>query len=185
MILKMVEIEKQNPPQQQQTKLKAGGFGFGLFDFNDMENHFNDVRKNLFSFFGDDDYDWAYQQEMKRRQLLEEERQKKLNEEMLRQKMQNAQNNWKKLSSKLSKNQGLYLIQTIGGVIKGLKVLEAENSGKPTNYTMQEKVTLFELLKNNRPIIAMLAKAHQEALRRKLEEQNKKKKKSRRRKKKN
>ncbi len=84
MILKMVEIEKQNPPQQQHTKLKAGSFG--LFDFNDMQNHFNDVRKNLFSFFGDDDYDWAYQQEMKRRQLLEEERQKKLNEEMLRQK---------------------------------------------------------------------------------------------------
>ena len=169
----LFEIEKKNPPPHQKTtKLKAGGFGFNFFDFNDMENHFNDVRKNLFSFFEDDDSDWAFQQEMKRRQLIEEERQKKLNEEIKRQKMQNAQNNWKKLSSKLSKNQGLYLIQTIGGVIKGLKVLEAENSGKPTNYTMQEKVALFELLKNNRPIIAMLAKAHQEALRRKLEEQN-------------
>ena len=166
----LFEEEKKNPPEEKPTKLKAGGLGFGLFDFNDMENHFNDIRNNLFDFF-DDDNAW-YEQEMERRRALEEERQKQLEEQIIRQKTQLAQNNWQNLSNKLSKNQGLYLIQTIGGVIKGLKVLEAENAGQPTNYTMQEKVALFELLRNNRPIIAMLAKAHQEAIRRKKEEES-------------
>ena len=166
----LFEEEKKNPPEEKPTKLKAGGLGFGLFDFNDMENHFNDIRNNLFDFF-DDDNSW-YEQEMERRRALEEERQKQLEEQIIRQKTQLAQNNWQNLSNKLSKNQGLYLIQTIGGVIKGLKVLEAENAGQPTNYTMQEKVALFELLRNNRPIIAMLAKAHQEAIRRKKEEES-------------
>ena len=169
----LFEEEKKNPPPEPYTKLKAGGFGFNMFDFSDMESHFNDVRKNLFGFFDEDD-DWAYQQEIKRRQLYEEERQKQLAEQLIKQKTQLAQNNWKNLSNKLAKNQGLYLIQTIGGVIKGLKVLEAENAGQPTNYTMQEKVALFELLRNNRPIIAMLSKAHQEAVRRKKEEETNK-----------
>ncbi len=84
MILKMVEIEKQNPPQQQQTKLKAGGFGFGYLILMIWKIILMMLEKIYL--VGDDDYDWAYQQEMKRRQLLEEERQKKLNEEMLRQK---------------------------------------------------------------------------------------------------
>ena len=46
-----------------------------------------------------------------------------------------------------------------------------ENEGIPNNYTMREKVALFEVLRNNRPIINMIAKAHQEALRRKKEDE--------------
>ena len=67
----------------------------------------------------------------------------------------------------MAKNQGIYIIETIGAVIKGLKLLEMENSGIPNKYTLKEKVALFEVLRNNRPIIIMLSKAHQEALKKK------------------
>ena len=163
------EEEKGDNLKSRGNKLKSG-FGFGFFDFGDIEEHFNDVRRNIFGFF-DDDYDMLYQQEMKRREELEKERKKKLNEQIIKQKTQIAQKNWQNLSTKLSKNQGLYIIQTIGAVIKGLKLLKMENEGIPNNYTMREKVALFEVLRNNRPIINMIAKAHQEALRRKKEDE--------------
>ena len=149
-----------------------GGFGFGFFDFGNIEDHFNEVRRNIFGIFDDDYYyDEMYEQEMKRRQQLEEERRRQINEQIIKQKTQLAQKNWQGISSKIAKTQGIYIIETIGTVIKGLKLLEMENAGIPNKYSIKEKVALFEVLRNNRPIIVMLSKAHQEALRRKKEEE--------------
>ena len=148
---------------QGKRKKKKGGFGIAsLFDSDggSLQQHFNDVTDNLFGFFGDSGNKKKKQQQPKQQQLTQEQ---------LKISYTRAQNNWKKLGEKLSKDQGIFILQTIGMVVKALKLLDDENKGKKTNYTMAQKVQMLETLRNNRPIVNMLSKAHKEALRRDAE----------------
>ena len=138
-------------------------------DYYDNYGYYNNNRQ----YYVDDSYQRQLEEQRKQQLELirkqEEERKKKLSEELLRQKMLQAQNNWKNFYSKYSQNQGIFLIQTIGAVIKGLTLLRNEENGVPNNYSLEEKVRLFNILKNNREIIGMLAKAHKEYQRRQME----------------
>ena len=79
-------------------------------------------------------------------------------------------NKWKLFSKKLSKSQGLNLLQTIGAVIKGIHLLKYEEEGKKSLGISNEKaIKLLNILKENKKIILMLSKAHTESLRRKKE----------------
>jgi hypothetical protein len=115
------------------------------------------------------------QAEEKRRQELirqQEEERKRLNEKKLKELTKKAQGNWQKLSENLKKSSGIFLLTTIGAVVKALTFLQNEEEGKPTNLTMEQKVRMYQILQQNRDIIMMLAKAHKEALRRQQEEAN-------------
>ena len=72
---------------------------------------------------------------------------------------------------KYKKDQGIFIIQTIGAVIKGLNILKMETNGIETNYTQEEKIHLFQILKSNRNVVIMLSRAHKEAIRRRAEEE--------------
>ena len=104
-----------------------------LFDGGSIEEHFNDVKNNLFGFFGD-----SGSSSNKKKQ--QQQQQQQLTQEQLKQSLTRAQNNWKKLGGKLAKDQGIFILQTIGTVIKALSLMEDENKGKKNNYTMTQKV---------------------------------------------
>ena len=68
-----------------------------------------------------------------------------------------AQNNWKKFNTQLKKVNGLYLLQTIGAIIKTMHILEQNAKGK--NYLfVSEKIKLLKLLEDNEIIIDFLTK---------------------------
>ena len=98
----------------------------------------------------------------------EEVKNKKLSPEQIQQKIQNAQKIWKNFSERYSKNQGIFIIQIIGAVIKALHLLR-EDKSKLSKYTTKEKLKLLDILKTNRNVVIMLSKAHKESIRRKME----------------
>ena len=160
---KKSEDDNQGGDLQGRKKKKKGGFGIGsLFDGGSIQDHFNDVKNNLFGFFGDSD-------SSSNKKKKQQQQQQQLTQEQLKQSFTRAQNNWKNMGGKLAKNQGVFILQTIGTVIKALSLMDDENKGKKTNYTMAQKVQMLETLRNNRPIVNMLSKAHKEALRRQAE----------------
>ena len=79
-----------------------------------------------------------------------------------------AQFNWRLLSFKLSSKEGIFILQTIGGVIRAMRILKDEEKGK--KIPTEEKLKLYKVLKVNKPIVDMLSQAHIEALRSKEEE---------------
>jgi hypothetical protein len=122
-----------------------------------------------------DDYQ-REQEERKRVQLNirkqhEEELKRKIALEELVKKKERAQKFWKYFAEKYTQDQGIFIIQTIGAVIKGLNILKMEANGVETNYSQEEKIHLFQILKSNRNVVVMLSRAHKEALRRKQEEE--------------
>ena len=132
-------------------------------------------------FFGSDyffDNSYKKQMEEKRRQQEEiikrheEERRKKISEEEKRKKMLKAQSLWKSFSERYSKEEGIFILQTIGAVIRALHLVKDEYSGYSSDLSIEEKLSLLEILKSNRNIILMLNKAKNEAIRRKEEEKN-------------
>ena len=65
----------------------------------------------------------------------------------------NPEKNWEKLSKKLEKLNGVYLLQTIGAVIKAKNILKNK-----LNVSLDEKIKLYELLDQNKKIFNFLAK---------------------------
>ena len=92
------------------------------------------------------------------------------NNNKIKQKTQEAQKNWIYLYKKYVKDSGIFVLRTVGGVIKALTFLKNEEEGKNTGVSMNEKVRMYEILTENKHIINMLANAHKEALRRKEEQ---------------
>ncbi len=80
-----------------------------------------------------------------------------------------AQKLWRELCDIYIKNQGIFILQTIGAVIKGRKILKDKKEGKDNLYTPDEKMELINILKENRNIVIMLSKAHRETKRREKE----------------
>ena len=93
----------------------------------------------------------------------------KLTKKQIAELTKKAQANWKNVSEKYSKASGIYIIKTIGAVIKAISFLKAAQNGDTSKYTMQEQIEMYEVLQSNADIISMLSKAHEESLRREAE----------------
>ena len=70
-----------------------------------------------------------------------------------------AQKNWKNLSELLTQNQGIYILQTIGSVIKAVHVLEKCETDEAFEATISlgEKIRLYKILTENENIINFLS----------------------------
>ena len=68
-----------------------------------------------------------------------------------------AQNNWKKFNTQLKKVNGIYILQTIGAIIKAMHILEQYAKGKKYLF-VSEKIKLLKLLEDNEVIIDFLTK---------------------------
>ena len=138
-----------------------------------MLSNLNSNRRN--NYYINDNYQREQEERKKVQQKIkrqhEEELKRKISLEDLNFKKERAQKFWQYFVEKYKKDQGIFIIQTIGAVIKGLNILKMESNGIETNYTQEEKIHLFQILKSNRNVIIMLARAHKEANRRKNEEE--------------
>ena len=70
-------------------------------------------------------------------------------------KIKAAQENYKKFSSQLKKVNGIYLLQTMGAIIKAMHVIDDNNKGKKRIF-LSEKIKLLKLLEENEIIIDFL-----------------------------
>ena len=66
-----------------------------------------------------------------------------------------AQENWKKFNSQLKKVYGVYLLQTMGAIIKAMHVIDDNDKGKRRIF-LSEKIKLLKLLEENEVIIDFL-----------------------------
>ena len=134
------------------------------------------INSNRYSnYYINDDYQKELEERKKVQERIrkqhEEELKKHLALEELIKKKQRAQKFWKYFAEKYTKDQGIFIMQTIGAVIKGLNILKMESNGIKSNYTQEEKIHLFQILKSNRNVVIMLSRAHKEAKRRKREKE--------------
>ena len=154
------------------------GFGGGGGGISSMFSPFGFSGPDYYSQGNNYYYDDYYQQEEKRRKETEriqrqheEEMRKKMSEEIIKKKTLMAQKLWRYYYDKYAKDQGIFLLQTIGAVIRGLNILKREKMGQKTNCTYEEKQKILNILQNNKNIILMLIRARQEAQRRRMEEE--------------
>ena len=83
--------------------------------------------------------------------------QQKQNEEMIDpEKYKEIQEKWINFRKRLEKISGIYLLQTIGSIIKAMKILEGDIEGK-SNIPISEKVNLYKMLEENETIVNFLS----------------------------
>ena len=70
-------------------------------------------------------------------------------------KIKAAQEKWKKFNSQLKKVYGVYLLQTMGAIIKAMHAIDDDNKGKRRMF-LSEKIKLLKLLEENEVIIEFL-----------------------------
>ena len=125
-------------------------------------------------YFFDDSYKREMEEKRKQQEEIirrhEEEKRKRLSEEEKRKKLLQAQSLWKSFSERYAKEEGIFILQTIGAVIRALRLVKDEYGGYTSDLSLEEKLSLLEILKSNRNILLMLSKAKKEAIRRKEEE---------------
>ena len=140
-----------------------------------FKNMITNFASNKANYYINDNYQREQEERKKIQQNIrkqhEEEFKKKIALEEINKKREKAQKFWKYFVEKYKKEQGIFIIQTIGAVIKGLNILKMETNGIETNYTQEEKIHLFQILKSNRNVVIMLSRAHKEAIRRRVEEE--------------
>ena len=66
-----------------------------------------------------------------------------------------AQENYKKFSTQLKKVNGVYLLQTMGAIIKAMHTIDENNKGKRRIF-LSEKIKLLKLIEENEVIIDFL-----------------------------
>ena len=66
------------------------------------------------------------------------------------------QENWRLFGSKIRRLSGVLLLQTIGAVLKGIRVLNDEIDGKKI-ISLEERIKLFQLLDENEQIVDFLS----------------------------
>ena len=71
-------------------------------------------------------------------------------------KIKEAQNHWKQFNKELKKINGIYILQTIGAIIKAMNILEQNSKGKKYLF-VSEKIKLLKLLEENEIIIDFLS----------------------------
>ena len=157
-------------------------FGFSQNSYGNYNNYYNNNYNNYYSqgngnYYYYDDGSEQREYEERRRQAEqiqrqhEEEERRKISEALVKQKTQAAQKLWKNFSERYSKDQGIFLLQTIGAVIRGLTIIKNERMGIKNNYSYEEKQKFLDTLQNNKNIIYMLIRARKEAERRRQEEE--------------
>lgn len=72
-----------------------------------------------------------------------------------------AQENWKDFSEGIKSINGVYLLQTIGSVIKALKAIEEDDKGT-NRISLSERIKLYKLLEANEAIINFLTQERPE-----------------------
>ena len=72
-----------------------------------------------------------------------------------------AQENWKEFSEGIKSLNGVYLLQTIGSVIKALRAIEEDDNGK-NRISLSERIKLYKLLEANEAIINFLTQERPE-----------------------
>ena len=68
----------------------------------------------------------------------------------------NCQSNWKKMTKEIKKISGIFLLQTMGCVLKAIRILDDDISGKKT-ISLAERMELFKLLEENEKIVDFLS----------------------------
>ena len=68
----------------------------------------------------------------------------------------NRQSNWKKMTKEIKKISGIFLFQTMGCVLKVIRILDDNISGKKT-ISLAERMELFKLLEENEKIVYFLS----------------------------
>ena len=126
---------------------------------NDMQDYYDNVNSGLFDRITPEEEDVSINKNLYTRKETQDE---------IVENEKKAQFNWRLLSFKLSSKEGIFILQTIGGVIRAMRILKDEEKGK--KIPTEEKLKLYKVLKVNKPIVDMLSQAHIEALRSKEEE---------------
>ena len=72
-----------------------------------------------------------------------------------------AQENWKEFSEGIKSVNGVYLLQTIGSVIKALRAIEEDDNGT-NRISLSERIKLYKLLEANEAIINFLTQERPE-----------------------
>ena len=90
-------------------------------------------------------------------QQQQDQDQPKSQEEIINsEKYKEAQEKWQAFRKGLDKINGVYLLQTIGGIIKSMKILENEKNGK-NEIPLPEKVKLYKIIEENEAIVDFLS----------------------------
>ena len=71
------------------------------------------------------------------------------------------QENWRLFGAKIKRLSGVLLLQTIGAVLKGIRVLNDEIDGKKI-ISLEERIKLFQLLDENEQIVDFLSQETEE-----------------------
>ena len=71
------------------------------------------------------------------------------------------QENWRLFGNKIRRLSGVLLLQTIGCILKGIRVLNDEIEGKKI-ITLEERIRLFQLLDENEQIVDFLSQEKEE-----------------------
>ena len=69
--------------------------------------------------------------------------------------------NWRTFGTKIRKLSGIFLLQTIGSVLKGIRVLNDEIEGKKA-ISLEERIKLVQLLNDNESIVDFLGQEEKE-----------------------
>ena len=145
-----------NYPEPDVIKKKGSHFN----NRNDMQDYYDNINSGLLDriITKNEDFDIEFDMDIYRNEADKKDKKSE----------KNAQKNWKLLSYKLSSNQGIFILQTIGAVIKSMNLLKDKE--KREEIPTEEKLRIYKILKVNKPIIDMLSKAHMESVRRQNEE---------------
>ena len=73
------------------------------------------------------------------------------------QRMKQMQNNWKYFSKEIKRVSGVYVLQTIGTILKTIKILRDDSISKQ-KIPLSEKIKLFKLLEENQAVVEFLNK---------------------------
>jgi hypothetical protein len=131
-------------------------FGFGRNDFNNPFSNFGYGGYNYGynNGFGFNNYGYNYNYYPKKK----EEPKKYVFDPV---KYKAAQEKWKDFSEGIKSLNGVYLLQTIGSVIKALRAIEEDDNGT-NRISLSERIKLYKLLEANEAIINFLTQERPE-----------------------
>ena len=110
----------------------------------------NDTQKNIYKKKG------SKKKKQQKKNTKKKEEKMEIEEAEDPTKYKEAQEKWKSFRQGLEKINGVYLLQTIGSIIKAMKVLENDIDGKST-LSLSEKVKLYKMLEENEAIVDFLS----------------------------
>ena len=115
---------------------------------DDLHKRFSNVKKKLI--------------ELNQKAIEKEEEEKEL--------LKKSKMRWMKLSKKISRNSGLFILKTIGAVIQALTLLQkAEDNINDKSLTIEKKIQLYKVLTENKHIVDFLSQAREERIKREEE----------------